>query len=291
MCKVPIDRCRKLRRLCGVIMLIAVCGPRAILLAAEPDPASANKTQSSASPSGAAEAAPEKPAFLSIAHTKQVREGFTLQVDDRLLAGEHAPAGEAGLTILSHKLAETVRIIPADAAQELRRVTIWVDFDHPLVHMQYHPSAVWLREHGYDPAMARGVHIPQLARFVELQTKNTQPAVVLHELAHAYHDQVLGFDDAPIRDAHRRAVDSKKYDEVLHIRGRRERHYALTTPQEFFAELSESYFDTNDFYPFVRAELAEFDPAAHRLLEEVWIRGRGRTPREPVKTDREERGP
>jgi len=39
---------------------------------------------------------------------------------------------------------------------------------------------------------------------------------------------------------------------------------------EYFAEASESYFGVNDFYPFVRAELKEFDPAAYFLMEEIW---------------------
>ena len=49
-----------------------------------------------------------------------------------------------------------------------------------------------------------------------------------------------------------------------------ERHYTLTDPQEYFAEGSEAYFGTNDFYPFVRAELRRHDPKLFRLLEELW---------------------
>ena len=52
--------------------------------------------------------------------------------------------------------------------------------------------------------------------------------------------------------------------------GRRERHYALNNPKEYFAETTEAFFGVNDFYPFVRAELKEFDPAMFELLGEVW---------------------
>ena len=41
-------------------------------------------------------------------------------------------------------------------------------------------------------------------------------------------------------------------------------------PMEYFAEGTEAYFDRNDFYPFVRAELKEHDPVLHDLLEEIW---------------------
>jgi hypothetical protein len=32
----------------------------------------------------------------------------------------------------------------------------------------------------------------------------------------------------------------------------------------------EAYFGVNDFYPFVRAELKEHDPAGFALMETVW---------------------
>jgi hypothetical protein len=73
-----------------------------------------------------------------------------------------------------------------------------------------------------------------------------------------------------LRRAFERMVQSKTYDSVLHINGRRQRHYALTNPQEYFAESSEAYFGTNDFYPFVRAELKEADPDGCEALQDVW---------------------
>jgi hypothetical protein len=57
---------------------------------------------------------------------------------------------------------------------------------------------------------------------------------------------------------------------VLHVRGEKRRHYALNNDQEYFAEATEAYFGTNDFYPFVRGELKEHDPKMVELLEAVW---------------------
>ena len=65
-------------------------------------------------------------------------------------------------------------------------------------------------------------------------------------------------------------VERGDYSEVLHISCRRKRHDALTNHKEYFAEMSEAYFWTNDFYPFVKAELREIDPAMFELLGEVW---------------------
>ena len=48
------------------------------------------------------------------------------------------------------------------------------------------------------------------------------------------------------------------------------RHYGLTDPMEYFAEGTEAFLYRNDFYPFVRAELKEHDPALHDLLVGIW---------------------
>ena len=57
---------------------------------------------------------------------------------------------------------------------------------------------------------------------------------------------------------------------MLLYTGQKVRHYALTDHKEYFAESTESYFGVNDFYPFVRAELKEHDPAMYALMEEIW---------------------
>ena len=44
----------------------------------------------------------------------------------------------------------------------------------------------------------------------------------------------------------------------------------MENDQEYFAELSEAFFGTNDFYPFVRAELREHDAEAYRAVKELW---------------------
>jgi hypothetical protein len=48
------------------------------------------------------------------------------------------------------------------------------------------------------------------------------------------------------------------------------RAYALTNAKEYFAELSESYFGTNDFFPFHRGELQVHDPEMAAILAKVW---------------------
>ena len=94
--------------------------------------------------------------------------------------------------------------------------------------------------------------------------------MILHELAHAYHDQILGFDKPEVISAFKAASDAGLYEKVLLYTGQRVKHYALTNHKEFFAESTEAYFGVNDFYPFVRAELREYDPRTFRLMEDIW---------------------
>jgi dipeptidyl-peptidase-4 len=50
----------------------------------------------------------------------------------------------------------------------------------------------------------------------------------------------------------------------------RETAYAISNVQEFFAESTESFLGRNDYFPYNRTELEEFDPATARWLSEVW---------------------
>jgi len=198
-------------------------------------------------------------------------EGWTVYVDPQLLEGEHAELGERALKMLANHLQRIAILLPEDRLEKMRKLEIWIEYEHPKLHtMQYHPNPAWLKEHGHDPRLAKKVHIPRAAQLLSRQQMFKHPAVVLHELAHAYHDQFLGFDDPRIIKAYQQAMKTGKYEKVLAHTGRYVRHYAATNPKEYFAEGTEAYLYRNDFYPFVRAELKEFDPTLHDLLAEIW---------------------
>jgi len=216
---------------------------------------------------------------LGIAHEVRSLEGWTVHVDTRLLAGEHADLGTRALRTLSNHLYEIARILPDDRAAHLRRVAIWMDLEHALERLQYHPDAGWLSDHGYDTRMAKAVHIPRVRPYLEVVRPGSQPFAVLHELAHAYHDQVLGWDYPPIRRVFEKAVASKRYESVLRCRGRVSRHYALENHKEFFAEMTEAFLGTNDYWPFVQREVLEADPETYRLLESIWLKDKAPAPK------------
>lgn len=244
-------------RLCAILFLFVSAG--AAPLNAQPEPA--------------------KPT----AHSVRRLEGWTVRVDDRLFQPPNEQMGARAIKALEAKLADINAVVAPDKLEKLHAVTIVLDLSHgKLTSMQYHPSVDWLVENGYSRELVHCVHIPIAGELLEPRQINVQPWCVMHELAHAYHDQVLGFDEPRIRDTFERYKQSGHGDKVLLVTGQRLRHYALTDHKEFFAEMSEAYFGSNDFFPFNRGELMTAEPDIYRLLETIWG---------PVQTERPKRKP
>jgi hypothetical protein len=201
-------------------------------------------------------------------------EGWKVHIDPKMLEGEHSAEGTRALLMLASHLQRIAIMIPQDRLKQLQTLEIWIEHDHPEINVEpgpYHPGAGWLVERGYDPRLSKKVHITRAASLLDRHQLAKHPSVILHELSHAFHDQILGgYDEPRILAAYKKAMKAGIYDEVLTHTGRKVRAYAATTPMEYFAEGTEAYFDRNDFYPFVRAELKEHDPVLHDLLEEIW---------------------
>lgn len=202
---------------------------------------------------------------------RQDIEGWTVVIGEDLRAEANQAGREKALVALANHLQRVKYIVPEDRLEKLMKLPIWIEWhNEKLASMQYHPDRGWLIGHGHDPRLAKHVHIPRAADLYAPATWAKHPYVVLHELAHAYHDQVLSFDDPAVIKVFDAAKEQKLYEDVLLYTGRRVRHYALTNHKEYFAETTEAYFGVNDFYPFVRAELKEHDPAGFELMETVW---------------------
>ena len=203
-------------------------------------------------------------------------EGWRVVIDARLLADNRAET-ERALKLLRGQLREVSGRVPASAVEKLRQVTLWFSPRYTGVapKAEYHPGAEWLREHGRNPEMAKGVEFTNIPEF-EAETRR-MPNFTLHELAHAFHDRFLesGFENTEIKAAYDRAKASGSYDHVERWNGdgkakTKERAYAMTNPMEYFAELSEAYFSRNDFFPFTREELRKHDPEMEKLAGRLW---------------------
>ena len=166
---------------------------------------------------------------LPTAHTTRQIEGWTVRVDNRLLQGEGAAVGERALKLLDSRLVAITVVVPEKALAKLRAITIELDLNYgDLGGMQYHPDADWLKENGYSEKLAKCVHIPDVQDFLSPEENLRMPWVVLHELAHGFHDQTIGFDDARVTAAWEKFCKSGKYKSVLTRRGQQREHYGLT---------------------------------------------------------------
>lgn len=212
----------------------------------------------------------DEPAYEPTSHyTLRDIEGWKVYVHNRLLEGDRKSLGDEALKQLGVQLYDVSRMVPRPALDRLREVRIWLEADNPKVKCAcYHPSREWLVGHNFNPEKAKCVEIGNPVNF--LDWTHHQRAMVLHELAHAYHHQVLGYDQPDIKAVYKKAMESKIYESVLFYNGVKKKAYATTSDQEYFAELSEAYFSTNDFYPFVRPEVKEHDPVMFEVLKKVW---------------------
>jgi hypothetical protein len=195
-------------------------------------------------------------------------EGWDVLLNEQLDTN-HPYLTRDTLRLLKADLYRIGRTLSVAALTKLQRTKIWVELeDENYACMCYHPDEEWLNKEGYNPDKLNAIEIANAANF--LKWTPDQPWMVLHELAHAYHHQVLGYDNEPIKAAFAAAKQGGKYRKVLHISGETRRHSALNSAQEYFAECTEAYFGTNDFYPFVRAELMLHDPGMYMLMKELW---------------------
>ncbi len=172
---------------------------------------------------------------------------------------------------LTSQLTAIVQVVPSKPLVALKKVKIWVEWKHEKNGAaEFHPSKQWLIEHNYNPEKAGCIEIANTNNFVQW-SRGEQPWMILHELAHSYHFLILGENFSAIQNAYENALNKLLYTSVAYIKGGKQRAYALNNNKEYFAELSESYFGKNDFFPFTKAELEKYDPIGYKLMEEVWI--------------------
>ncbi|OYW43490.1 MAG: hypothetical protein B7Z38_01395 [Rhodobacterales bacterium 12-64-8] len=190
-------------------------------------------------------------------------EGWSVLVSSRIDSATRTTM----LRSLGELLRDAGERLPPGAVAALRPVRFWAEADDlTYPGAVYHGDADWLMAHGINPEKAGEIQFtPNITPW-----RAEQPAMILHELAHAFEARVIGRGDARLAAAFEAAVTSGAYDHVKHITGDYRRAYALTDPSEYFAELSEAYFSTNDFYPFNRAQLKAFDPQGFAVVDAFW---------------------
>ena len=191
--------------------------------------------------------------------------GWTLQVRKSLM--NKKPLWTQVEEVLDLQLLRIIRNVPQKHLNFFRSVSIFIEDDFGKGAC-YHPNATWLKNNNYIPQKHQTIEISNARNFV--QWTKSQPWMILHELAHAYHHQILKFNQKELIKLFEKAKAAGNYEKVLHISGREHKHYALTDHKEYFAEATEAYFGRNDFYPFVRPELKRHDPKLFELIKKIW---------------------
>lgn len=193
--------------------------------------------------------------------------GFKVLVNSEIA---EKPDTQAALNLLSNKLEEIARIVKPKQLNALKQVPIWVEYRRMSDGaVWYHRSKDWLVSQGYPAELAKSVEIKNINNFIDWQ-RSDQPLMVLHELAHSYQDLHLSAMQDKITAAYKSALASGKYESVPYIRGGKQRACAMNDDYEYFAELTEAYFGKNDYYPFNRQDLKEFDPSGYQIMQDAW---------------------
>lgn len=208
-------------------------------------------------------------------YESRIIQGMRVLIDHKLLKTKKAKTEEA-LAILEEQYIDLGKRLPAHALHYFRQVPIWFSPTYKKYgsRAEYHPGRGWLIDEGRFPLMSKGVEFSCVDKMKEEIRR--MPLLTLHELAHAYHDQIWGFDNPEIKREFERARYAKLYDAVKRTRGipgqsyTVEKAYAMSNQMEYFAEVTEAYFGRNDYFPFNYIELRDHDPKALPMLKRAW---------------------
>ena len=192
--------------------------------------------------------------------------GFSVNLNPDLVGKDTT---NRAMDLVSADLEKFAKLLTPKQLDRLRKVPIWVQYRLDTeAGMWYHESKEWLSDNNYPVEMAKSVEIADVAGFID--SHDTEPFALLHELAHAYSDLYLSALHDQLINAYKNAEKSGKYDKVERVGSGIQRAYAMTNEKEYFAELTEAYFGRNDYYPFTRDELEAFDPKGFELMQAAW---------------------
>jgi len=207
---------------------------------------------------------------------KLVSSGFTLIVSREVYDQSDKLDGHP-LGCLQSELQLIASLLPDATAKALAKVPIWVEWDHILpgspsvLAVYFGLGSESLGFRGIDPQKAKCVCIQTLRRIYLMKSRDKlRQTVLLHELAHAVHQQLLGDGNPLVSNAYKQAMTRSLYAKVEHLGGAKKNGYATTNDAEYFAELSCCYLDKIDYYPFKPSELREYDSPGYELMTRVW---------------------
>ena len=199
-------------------------------------------------------------------------DGFTLFIHPEAKKHEEE-FKKSPMEVLKLELKMLGQILNKRALTKVQTLPFWVEWDEAPegtntgggTVIAYYLSADlrMARIRGEHPLRARTITICNLKTLTRLHQPEVDSGkcILLHEVAHAVHDQILSFDNPEINLAFTQAMNRKLYQPGL---------YMTSSAREFFAELTCAYLDRLDHFPRNRGDLKKHDPASFKLLERIW---------------------
>jgi hypothetical protein len=224
-------------------------------------------------PKPAAKAGKTTPLDAVEGYKRHTIEGFTLLVSQAVLDADASGYERKPLDVLELELKTVSRLMTPRALGVLRKLLVWVEWDErqpvsngrdgTAVAVYYGGHQLSLVRKGMHPLKSKSVTILSMKTLTAAHQPKDDAGgcVLLHEIAHAVHDNLLGWENPAIKAAHRQAMERKLYDRS---------QYVSTNEAEFFAELTCAYFDQLEYYPRTREQLKKHDPASFKMLDAVW---------------------
>lgn len=201
-------------------------------------------------------------------YQRQRASGFTVYVNPAV--DQHGKQARAGVALVKSKLAEVAARLPKKALEQVRQVPVFVEWKSESSScLDYHRDASGLTHVELNLDKLKAVEIGALSCFVE-RVKGDEPMALLRELAIAYQDRVIGWEASEVVAAWSAAKESGKYALVPFVAGGMREPPGMASAQLFFAEVTESLYGHNDYFPFHRQDLVRYDPAACAMAAKAW---------------------
>ena len=204
--------------------------------------------------------AAERPSYNSVTIA-----GWDVHVERSLIKDTRAGVV---LAFLEEKLKEAQKVLPRRHLAKLKAVPIWLSENNGEdVEFYFYERRV--HQGDFDPEKFGGIEIQNINNFLEMMEYDQ--SIMIHELAHAYHQMNYKEIDKLIMRAYKNSEQEKLYKKTETRRNRKaHENYAAASPYEYFAELSAIYFVGNYYYPFDDRDLKKHDRVGYEMIEKTW---------------------
>ena len=190
-------------------------------------------------------------------------EGWKVRINNGLLPGGRQEAtGAKALAGLKSHMIKLKKMVRPEGIKKFQTVVLWLELDSTrgphgrTSAYQYHPGLSWLKKMDFNPKKVKCVEYGNAASLAR-RPFDRGVTVLLHEYAHAYHDNFLSFNHPEVLAAYKRCVKGDTYPK---------RDWVKSNHKEFFAGVTTRYHGTKE----EREALVKRDPILAKLLLKIW---------------------